>query len=1033
MVRGIGFRDAVQLLGGRASSTVAALDKLTGGLLLTTSASGISFAASLFDPKAELARLAESMVSGLQARISGLGRFERTERLTAAHAVIVLAAYFDAVPKVVLPLDPKRMRLTAGDQVLLATGSRIDSQRLRNVADAMLSSDVPMPAPQLPYEEALRTLDRYYRTLSTSVFEFTKGLDFWDELDQTRQARFADALNSDVPRLALDRYEEYFRRLAGEFPEMAFWANLVDHQATRFELRKLTIGLAGVERLLAELSPRQLVDDPLRLVYRTALRRPVISSRDVPAGLRIPVIGQAYVTPRFRTASASGLHQVADERWWQQQQIRDDLQSFLVGHLTSAQATQAPLLVLGQPGSGKSLLTEVLAARLARSDYLVVRVALRDVRAEADLQSQIEHAVRAATGTPVMWPELASSAAGSLPVVLLDGFDELLQATGVSQSDYLERVAGFQYREATLGRPVVVIVTSRTAVADRARPADGMVTVRIEPFVEAQIAQWLSMWNDANASFFTVNGLRPLTPESVLPHLELACQPLLLLMLALYDADGNALQNHDTALGHAELYERLLVRFAEREVGKSGNTLSHAVFERAIDQELLGLAIVSFAMFNRNRQWVTEAELDADLNALLDISPAHESGLRATLTAAQLVLGRFFFIHETRAIQDDTRLRTFEFLHATFGEYLISRLVCEELRDLASTVRTRGRPTTPDDSFFHALLSFAPLTARGTIVSFLAEQLRGITDGERTKIRGLLLRLIHQAAQPRHVGGYDDYRPSRATVPERHATYSANLTVLAVLATGQIAVTDLFPDSADPIHQWRRLTLLWRSQLPDEGWKELFRSFTVHRDWHGDERAVHVTYGSPPNHEWQPDPYWIYGHYGPGHPHRPQKAGQYLGWNYATYGYVRKQSRFQCIADDDILMHTLDALYPVLGASIFTFHIEAGWEVPVSAARALIELCLATAEPDEREQLTHAFEIGLYVALHGFGPNETEQRHRYRQQVLRQLMTHRDHVSRDFLRNASIAIVEVARKEPDQRLLRLAQECRLVVVTETDP
>ena len=39
----------------------------------------------------------------------------------------------------------------------------------------------------------------------------------------------------------------------------------------------------------------------------------------------------------------------------------------------------------------------------------------------------------------------------------LDGFDELLQATGVSQSDYLDRVVRFQQREADQGRPVAVL------------------------------------------------------------------------------------------------------------------------------------------------------------------------------------------------------------------------------------------------------------------------------------------------------------------------------------------------------------------------------------------------------------------------------------------------------------------------------------------------------------------------------------------------------------------------------------------------
>ncbi|MCW2917010.1 MAG: hypothetical protein JWN52_5078, partial [Actinomycetia bacterium] len=51
----------------------------------------------------------------------------------------------------------------------------------------------------------------------------------------------------------------------------------------------------------------------------------------------------------------------------------------------------------------------------------------------------------------------------AMPVIMLDGFDELLQATGIGQTDYLEQVARFQEREGDQGRPVAVIVTSRNS------------------------------------------------------------------------------------------------------------------------------------------------------------------------------------------------------------------------------------------------------------------------------------------------------------------------------------------------------------------------------------------------------------------------------------------------------------------------------------------------------------------------------------------------------------------------------------------
>jgi hypothetical protein len=175
-------------------------------------------------------------------------------------------------------------------------------------------------------------------------------------------------------------------------------------------------------------------------------------------------------------------------------------------------------------------------------DYVAVRVALREVPADSDLQSQIEYAIRDATGESLSWPMLARSAGGALPVVLLDGFDELLQATGIGQTDYLEQIVRLQEREADQGRPVAVIVTSRTAVADSARIPVGATAVRLEPFTDPQIRRWLAIWNASNAAYQARRKPQPLSAEAVLRQRVLASQPLLLLMLALYDADDNAFQ-----------------------------------------------------------------------------------------------------------------------------------------------------------------------------------------------------------------------------------------------------------------------------------------------------------------------------------------------------------------------------------------------------------------------------------------------------------------------------------------------------------
>src|SRR5207249_958944 len=107
--------------------------------------------------------------------------------------------------------------------------------------------------------------------------------------------------------------------------------------------------------------------------------------------------------------------------WWRGVPVRSDLYRYLVGYLTSPRAVATPLLVLGDPGSGKSMLTKVLAARLPATDFLTVRVELRNAPTEADLVDQIQHGLRAALQEDLSWADLARSAGDALPVVLLDG------------------------------------------------------------------------------------------------------------------------------------------------------------------------------------------------------------------------------------------------------------------------------------------------------------------------------------------------------------------------------------------------------------------------------------------------------------------------------------------------------------------------------------------------------------------------------------------------------------------------------------
>ena len=930
MRRSLSYADAVKMLGGGEIALVKVLDQFSAVDRLLP---GID----LIGASKELVRAGNELLTKLGERLRGTDRLTRTERLQAAHAVIVLTAYFDTLQGALADLPPGHSaQMARAEQISVAGGSV--NAGLRGIAGALISVVPVQPAPVQSHEALRDQLEEFYADLSSHVLAFTAGLSSWEALGEAERRRLSERLRDSVPSLAVGRYEELFRRLAGDCLEFGIWADMFEHQATRSELRN---GLAGLESLLESVASGRVPDQRLAALartYRAALNRPIAPSGEVPAELQIPTLGEGYIDHRIRVAEVGASSEPGRDSWWNDIPVRHDAYRFLAGYLTCPSAQEAPLIMFGQPGSGKSILTRVLAARLPTGDFLPVRVELRQVPAEADLQDQIEFAIRDATGERVSWPRLVESCDGALPVVMLDGFDELLQATGIAQTDFLLRVLAFQEREADQGRPVVVIVTSRIAVSDRARIPQGAVAIRLEPFDEDQVTAWLKVWRRANAGPLAERGMRPLPADVAFNHRELAEQPLLLLMLALYDADANALQRQSAELGQTELYERLLKDFARREIHKHSVGLADTDLEQAVEAELLRLSVVAFAMFNRRSQWVSEGDLDADLSALLGRRDAGQSsGLRAPLTPAQLAVGRFFFVHESHATRDETLLQTYEFLHATFGEFLVSRLVTQILTNMvAREAAAAGWPLGGvEDGLLHALLSFEVLTARAPIVAFLSDLLARLDARNKQVLTDLLLRLHSRALYPRTESAYHGYEPLGLTVTGRHAAWSANLVVLAVLTAGQITGSQLFPDAPDPAIAWRDQSMMWRSQLSSEESFGLNHTIALERVWESQRRNIRLwrddgTFTVP-----APDIYWTY-NIPPGHPNR---RGIFAWAGHGPSALLRK-ANFTAGKSDDYMYLGLELLgdtFPTV-ANIF---VTLDTDRPVSAVQVLLAALIA--------------------------------------------------------------------------------------------
>jgi len=587
--------------------------------------------------------------------------------------------------------------------------------------------------------------------------------------------------------------------------------------------------------------------DIIRTLNRAALDRPIVDTIGSDDGLRAPTLAQGYVLPRFKVSrvAASTSNSISDETWWATLPSRDDLDLFLAEFLTSRQATSEPLLIVGNPGSGKSLMLRVLAARLPHDEYLPIIVRLREVDATSPILRQIEAAIERMTAEVVNWGTLARGIGNQMPIIMLDGLDEISRATGLGLSDYFEQVAEFQRRETELGRPVALMVTSRTVAMARTRILRGVTAIYLDDFDESRAEEWLANWNSVNAEYFASHGLRPLSARVALEHRDFSAQPLLLLLLALFDAQGNELQHRRAEFASNAVYGDLLASFIRREIDKGEQIMSVDESDQLVRRELDYLAVAAIGMFNRGTLRISEDDLAGDLELLVgeDRASAPDSFVRR----ASNLIDSFFVLHSAAPRPDRGSIaRSYEFMHFNFGEYLVAGYIADIMQEMASMgteVSRRMRSYRLDDDLLRAILSYRPLSSRVSILTFLEGFVSDIDRDARQRILAALTRAFSQADQPRTGGLFDGYQPQRPSVVRRYAVYTANLVILMSTLSDEIRASDLF--DIDPTDGWHRQKLLWRSQLTHDDWDHFTRAIEAQSSSDGDDVVLSLNSARP--------------------------------------------------------------------------------------------------------------------------------------------------------------------------------------------
>lgn len=459
------FRTALKILGQHEHPLLNKLDNLLGGLILAggaVAAAGpaaapvVAVAAAVWgwtEQKNEAVGLMRKLLASATRRRLGLSGYERAELLAAAHTILVASSAMEVFQEGLGQNSPRTLELTKEEEHELLV-----AEFGHRVLDDLYDSGVPFPSGGSGFQEnrhdvhewltilVNRLIDYYYRVDSL------RGTGGWQQLS-------AEILRAQLTKSAEKRYESRYYELAAKIPEFAMWALLGRHDEHQAELRDLhqevlaaldgqSAALSRLEALLNVLAgdTNRAELELVHIVRRSALAeldRPIVPHGTAAFAhhqkIVFPTLREIYIEPRYRWTRYGERSRISDEHWWQELPVFADLGLRLAAYFASPDAARRPLLVLGHPGAGKSLLTKVLAARLPLVTFTAVRVPLRHVPAGAPIYLQVQEALNQATHGRVAWHALTEQSAGTVRVILLDGLDELLQAAEQSRSSFSRR------------------------------------------------------------------------------------------------------------------------------------------------------------------------------------------------------------------------------------------------------------------------------------------------------------------------------------------------------------------------------------------------------------------------------------------------------------------------------------------------------------------------------------------------------------------------------------------------------------------